>query len=53
LPVPLRSMMEGACGIHVNRYADAPSTVLTRGPPSPTVKPRAPYSSSGPALPAA
>jgi hypothetical protein len=28
-------MVEGACGIEVNRYADAPSTVLTRDPPSP------------------
>src|SRR5262249_62201856 len=30
----MRSIVEGACGIEVNRYADAPSTVLTRGPPS-------------------
>jgi hypothetical protein len=31
----MQSMVEGACGAEANREADAPSTALTRGHPSP------------------
>ena len=31
----MRSMVEGACGAEASREADAPSTALRGGPPSP------------------